>query len=74
MHKEMTHKSSTQQNRYSCFRCANGCIHVVADNIMITLSQEQFVGFAQAIENFLQTIASESDTFLEPVYRKSVVM
>jgi hypothetical protein len=74
MHKEVTHKSSGQQSRYSCFRCANGCVHVVADNIMITLSQEQFVGFAQAIENFLQTIASENDTLMEHTYRKSVVM
>lgn len=74
MHKEMTHNSSTQKNRYSCFRCANGCIHVVADNVMITLSQEQFVGFAQAIENFLQTITSENDAFTEHNYQKSVVM
>jgi hypothetical protein len=74
MHKEMTHTSSTQKNRYSCFRCANGCIHVVADNIMVTLSQEQFVDFAQAIENFRQTITSENDAFTEHSHQKSVVM
>jgi hypothetical protein len=74
MRQEIAHQSSGRQNRYSCFRCANGCVHVVADNLMITLSQEQFFGLAKAIDNFLQTIASESDEFVEQDFGNSLVM
>jgi hypothetical protein len=74
MHQETGDKSPHQRNRYSCFRCASGCIHIVADNVMITLSQEQFLGFAQAIDNVLQTIEPESKVFTGRTYAKPVIM
>lgn len=61
--------------RYSCFRCANGCIHIVADNLMFSLSREQFLCFADAICDFIRDLQrEEEDLLLKQAFTQATVM
>lgn len=48
---------STQQ--YRCFRCHNGCIHIVCGNTTINLNESQFLALFDAITEMQLQIQSE---------------
>jgi hypothetical protein len=34
---------------YRCFRCNNGCIHLVCGNTMLTMTSDQFLSLADSV-------------------------
>ena len=48
--------------QYRCFRCSNGCIHVVFGNTMINLSQSQFLALFDALAALLIQLQAEGAT------------
>ena len=58
-----------------CFRCANGCIHVVCGNIALTLKPLDFLVLAEAINALRQELKQETKSADRPyAYTESLVM
>ncbi len=68
------HDASDERKPYACFRCPNGCIHVVANNVMLTLSEEQFVHLTRAINHFIGQLQNDDRVMFDGAYAKTVVM
>ena len=51
-----THQAPHSQ----CFRCPNGCVHVVCGNTSLTLTPIEFLVLAEAINALRQQLRSES--------------
>lgn len=58
-----------------CFRCSNGCIHVVCGNIALTLEPLDFLVLAEAINALRQELKQETKSADSPyAYKESLVM
>lgn len=70
----MQNDSSGAPARYHCFRCRSGSIHVVCGNVVLMLTPDQFLAFAQGVAEMRQEIWEEVNVSPALTYPDSAVM
>lgn len=59
---------------YKCFRCTNGCIHLVCGNTILTLTPEQFLGLADSVMVVRFVVLADDEMIGSFTDEKAVVM
>lgn len=59
----MTTDQSESKLHSDCYRCPNGCVHIVCGNTTITLAPSDFLILADAIDTMREALREENQDF-----------
>ena len=62
------------ESGYRCFRCQSGCVHMVCGPMMLTLAPDQFLVFADKVNEVRQRMLEENDFEQVPSHASHLVM
>lgn len=59
---------------YRCVRCQNGCIHLVCGNVMLALSEEQFLALFDSVSEIYDQLQTEAGVAPPHIHSTQIVM
>ena len=69
----MNHQDQSVESGYRCFRCQSGCVHMVCGHTMLTLPPEEFLRFADMVNDMKRRMTEETD-FLRTFPKSSEIV
>ena len=57
----MNEHGNESPHPYRCFRCEDGCVHIICGNVMLTLRPANFLALAETVGDMRRRIQEESE-------------
>lgn len=69
----MSHRARTEEDgvTMACFVCSEGCIHLEYANLMLTLTQKQFLSLSTIVAETRQRLMQEQAKTIEEIGQRS---